>query len=98
MVRGEDKAKALANLGVNTLLFNGLDETDVLAKAASKHDSKLIISYALWLKSQKLIETYSRNTCCIWLPYALSKGTGVGTSPEKENDGQGSSLYPRKIK
>jgi hypothetical protein len=97
-VRGEDKTKALAKLGVNTLLFNGLNETDVLAEAASKHDGKLIISHTLWLKAQILTEAYSRNTCCIWLPYALSKGTGVGTSPEKENDGQGSSLYPRKIK
>lgn len=47
VVRGEDKAKALANLGVNTLLFNGLDDTDVLAKAASEHDGKLINSYRL---------------------------------------------------
>jgi uncharacterized protein YbjT (DUF2867 family) len=43
VVRGEDKAKALANLGVNTLLFTGLDETDVLAEAASQHDGKSMI-------------------------------------------------------
>jgi hypothetical protein len=42
-VRGEEKAKALAKLGVNTLLFNGLDETEVLAEAASKHDSKFLV-------------------------------------------------------
>ena len=40
VVRGKDKAKALEDLGVKTLLFNGLDETDVLAEAASEHDSK----------------------------------------------------------
>ncbi|KAE8444805.1 hypothetical protein EG329_014265 [Mollisiaceae sp. DMI_Dod_QoI] len=38
VVRGEEKAKALAKLGVKTILFNGLDETEVLAEAASQHD------------------------------------------------------------
>jgi hypothetical protein len=51
VVRGEDKAKALANIGVNTLLFNGLDESDVLAEAASEHDGKLIIPCSLWLET-----------------------------------------------
>ncbi len=51
VVRGEDKAKALANLGINTLLVNGLDDTDVLAKAASEHDGKLTILYSLWLEA-----------------------------------------------
>jgi hypothetical protein len=51
VVRGKDKAKILVNLGVNTLLFNGLDETDVLAEAASEHDGKLIIPHSLWLEA-----------------------------------------------
>lgn len=57
MVRGEDKAKALANLGVNTLLFNGLDETEVLAEAANEHDGKLIIPYSLWLEAHSNIQS-----------------------------------------
>ncbi|EXJ72304.1 uncharacterized protein A1O5_04808 [Cladophialophora psammophila CBS 110553] len=38
MVRGEEKAEALKKLGVTPLLFNSLDETEILAEAASNHD------------------------------------------------------------
>ncbi|TVY81847.1 Uncharacterized protein LSUE1_G002374 [Lachnellula suecica] len=38
LVRGEDKAKALATKGVNPILFNSLDDFEVIKKAASEHD------------------------------------------------------------
>ncbi|KAH6708794.1 hypothetical protein BKA61DRAFT_614899 [Leptodontidium sp. MPI-SDFR-AT-0119] len=38
LVRGEDKARILASQGVRPILFNSLDETDVLARVASEHD------------------------------------------------------------
>lgn len=42
LVRGEDKARILASQGVRPILFNSLDETDVLARVASEHDGALI--------------------------------------------------------
>jgi len=41
LVRGEKSAKVLARKGVKPILFNSLDETNVLAQVASQHDSKL---------------------------------------------------------
>ncbi|KAJ5613271.1 hypothetical protein N7510_006465 [Penicillium lagena] len=38
LVRGTEKAKSLEKLGVKTLQFQSLDETEVLAKAASEND------------------------------------------------------------
>ncbi|RFU26460.1 hypothetical protein B7463_g9895, partial [Scytalidium lignicola] len=38
LVRGEKNAKAFASKGVNTVLFNSLDNTEVLANVASQHD------------------------------------------------------------
>ena len=38
LVRGEDKAKILAEKGVNPILFHSLDETDILQQVASEHD------------------------------------------------------------
>lgn len=46
-MRGEEKAEALRKLGVNILLFNTLDETEILAEAASEHDGKLIFGMAV---------------------------------------------------
>jgi len=40
LVRGEDKAQVLLDKGVTPILFNSLDESDVLQKAASEHDGK----------------------------------------------------------
>ncbi|KAH8799785.1 hypothetical protein F5884DRAFT_117194 [Xylogone sp. PMI_703] len=38
LVRGEKNAQVFASKGVTTMLFNSLDDTDVLAEAASQHD------------------------------------------------------------
>ncbi|TVY56105.1 Uncharacterized protein LCER1_G001958 [Lachnellula cervina] len=38
LVRGEDRAKILQNQGFNPILFQSLDEADVLQKVASEHD------------------------------------------------------------
>lgn len=40
LVRGEDKAKDLRSKGFHPILFNSLDEIDVLEKAATEHDGK----------------------------------------------------------
>ena len=45
LVRGAARAKAFSEVGVNPILFNSLDETEVLEKAASEHDSKPISTY-----------------------------------------------------
>lgn len=39
VVRGEEKAKTLEKLGVKTVLFNSLDDSELLRRIASKHDS-----------------------------------------------------------
>jgi uroporphyrinogen-III synthase len=39
MVRGEERAKALATAGVNPILFGSLDDSEALTRAASEHDS-----------------------------------------------------------
>jgi hypothetical protein len=41
LVRGDDKAKALLEQGVNPIQFRDLDDSEALTKAASEHDSKL---------------------------------------------------------
>lgn len=38
LIRGEDKVKVFEDLGVQTFLFNSLDELEMLQKAASVHD------------------------------------------------------------
>jgi hypothetical protein len=41
LVRGEDKAKTLeSKAGVKAILFQSLDEVDLLQHVASEHDSK----------------------------------------------------------
>jgi hypothetical protein len=42
LVRGEDKARILESQGVKPILFNSLDETDILAEVASKHDGNFV--------------------------------------------------------
>jgi uncharacterized protein YbjT (DUF2867 family) len=39
IVRGEDKAKAFRELGVNVILFNSLDDIELLQRVAGEHDS-----------------------------------------------------------
>jgi uncharacterized protein YbjT (DUF2867 family) len=39
LVRGEEKAKALQTQGVTTVLFNDLDDSALLQRIASEHDS-----------------------------------------------------------
>lgn len=40
LIRGEEKVDVFKNLGVTPILFNSLDETDLLRTIASEHDSK----------------------------------------------------------
>ena len=47
LIRGAEKAKAFSDAGVNPILFNSLDESEVLEKVASEHDSKLIHAYLI---------------------------------------------------
>jgi hypothetical protein len=39
VLRGEEKAKTFDKLGIKTILFNSLDDTELLQRAASEHDS-----------------------------------------------------------
>jgi hypothetical protein len=52
LVRGKEKAKALEELGVKTVLFTGLDETDVLAKTARDNDGKLKLLFKTRIKHE----------------------------------------------
>ncbi len=47
LVRGAARAKAFFKVGVNPILFNSLDETEVLEKTASEHDSKPVSAYQI---------------------------------------------------
>jgi hypothetical protein len=58
LVRGERSAQSLAGKGVNIILFNSLDETDVLARAASQHDSKLVKIESIHAKKKLLIHLH----------------------------------------
>ena len=40
LVRGEEKEKVLAGLGVKPIYFNSLDDSDIITKAASENDSE----------------------------------------------------------
>ena len=40
LVRGEEKGKILAELGVKPIYFNSLDDSDIITQAASDHDSE----------------------------------------------------------
>ena len=47
LVRGAEKAKAFSDANINPILFNSLDETEILEKAASEHDSESIFAYLI---------------------------------------------------
>ena len=42
LIRGEEKAKALNDVGVTAIPFSNLDESDLLEKVASEHDGMLL--------------------------------------------------------
>jgi hypothetical protein len=90
LVRGEDRAKILADKGVEPILFQELDEIDVLERVASQHDSTHVIPNS---KQSILIGT-SCHPHCVWISYSFSNGVGLGPGSEKERDWKGSPLHP----
>lgn len=44
VIRNPKQAESLTSVGVKVAMFNGLDETDILAELASEHDSEQISS------------------------------------------------------
>ena len=68
LVRGEEKAAIFQSKGVNTVLFDDLDDLATLQRSASEHDSMSITAHKL--RENLLIET-SRHPYRVGIPLAL---------------------------
>lgn len=47
LVRTDDQARALRDMGLRTYLFHGFKDIEVITKIASEHDSKFFLSLSL---------------------------------------------------
>lgn len=80
--------------GLEPIIFNSLDDTDVLAELASQHDGEK----ARTLNIQVLLLTCrSCHPLCFGLPYPLCTSLGIRSCAEKETDRQRRLLHPRKF-
>ena len=94
LVRGEDRARVLAEKGLHVHLFRDLDQTELLEDIASNYDGM----HMRFLRKQmenKSNSPASRHPVCDWISYGLRGCLNPRPGKSSEEDRKADVLYSR---
>lgn len=92
LVRGEDKVAVFEKMGVKAILFNSLEETELLQKLASEHDSESLPKSL----GNSATDPHIHHQYGLWLPHSSRKSFCDRARRQEKANREGSPLYPRK--